>query len=917
MRKIVFILLLLPMWLTAQVVTTNPAFVTEQAGTIEVIFDATLGSAGMKGATDCYAHAGLITNKSTGDTDWMYAPEWLDNSAKYKMTAAGTNKWKLTISPTIREFYGVTDPTEKVKKLAFVFRTSTGDKEGKGDNNTDIFVNVYEPGLNISFTAPTDNSIVSANAPVSIKVSTSQPATIKLYVNSTANAPVKTVDNASELSHTQSFTTGNYYLISEAVKGSDVVRDTAYICAKGEPIAQNRPAGLKNGITYNADGSVTFCLFAPKKEFVYLLADFNDFRPDNAYMMKRELVGTALRKEYYHWITVSGLDPNKEYAFQYYVEGKIRVGDPYCEKILDPSNDKWINQKYEIYPNLRQYPSGKATDILSVFQINKPKYNWQVTDFKAPASDNLVIYELLIRDFTEEGSIKAVTAKLDYLKGLGINAIELMPIMEFDGNNSWGYNPNYYFAPDKAYGTEEAYKQFIDECHKRGIAVILDVVLNHSWGLSPMCKMWWDVTNNRPATDNPYYNIEAPHPYSVGNDFNHSKAFVTDFFKEVLTYWIKEYKIDGYRFDLSKGLTQTQSNESTAGNKDDSRINIISGYNDAIKAANPNAYTILEHFCNGDEEQALANKGMFCWRKMIDPYQETLMGWGGSKSDITGAYTGQWVSYMESHDEERTCVKAMLYGDTGIKTDLTTRMKQAGDCAAFFVTIPGPKMLWQFQELGYDISIDEGGRTDPKPVLWEYYDNAARKGLYTTYSKLGALRNAYPALFNMKTSYSAKISGNDWDNGRFITLSSGNQKIVIAGNFTSNNKSLSVPLTSGTWYDYMADDKQGTSASGAMSVSIPANSFKLYTNFIADVAGLEQTATENVNIGVYPNPASSTLHVSTLDQINSIELYTLSGLLVKQVNGQSSIAVDDLNDGCYMARILTNGNAHTVKFIKQ
>ena len=103
-------------------------------------------------------------------------------------------------------------------------------------------------------------------------------------------------------------------------------------------------------------------------------------------------------------------------------------------------------------------PNEYTTGIVSVFQTKPASYNWQVSDFKIDNPDNMVIYELLFRDFTQVGSelatgtIKEATKHLDYIKSLGVNAIELMPIQEFDGNNSWGYNPCYYFAMDKEIG---------------------------------------------------------------------------------------------------------------------------------------------------------------------------------------------------------------------------------------------------------------------------------------------------------------------------------------------------------------------------------------------------------------------------------------------------------------------------------
>src|SRR5690554_7605996 len=107
-----------------------------------------------------------------------------------------------------------------------------------------------------------------------------------------------------------------------------------------------------------------------------------------------------------------------------------------------------------------------------------------------PEVDKLVVYELLIRYFTNNGDIKTVTDTLDYLQRLGVNAIELMPFNEFEGNDSWGYNPSFYFAADKAYGTLNDYKEFVDECHARGIAVLMDMVLNHSYGQSAFAQMY-------------------------------------------------------------------------------------------------------------------------------------------------------------------------------------------------------------------------------------------------------------------------------------------------------------------------------------------------------------------------------------------------------------------------------------------
>ena len=218
------------------------------------------------------------------------------------------------------------------------------------------------------------------------------------------------------------------------------------------------------------------------------------------------------------------------------------------------------------YPDLKPYPGDKTTGVVSVFQTNSEEYQWQVPDFTPIALNNtqsdLLIYEMHVRDFVDSHSINEAKEKLDYLKELGVNAVQLMPVAEFDGNDSWGFSPNFFFATDKAYGTKQAYKEFIDAAHQRGIAVILDIVPNHAFGLNPMVQMYFDPNAGgygQPSGDNPWLNGQSPHPYSVGYDFNHESPYTRQFFKDVFGYWLTEFKVDGFRVDLSKGLTQNYS----------------------------------------------------------------------------------------------------------------------------------------------------------------------------------------------------------------------------------------------------------------------------------------------------------------------------------------------------------------------
>lgn len=600
------------------------------------------------------------------------------------------------------------------------------------------------------------------------------------------------------------------------------------------------PAGVVEGINIINNSTVTLVLYdkdtnGHRKDFAHVVGDFNNWTLSNdekSQLFRDEAAGCW-------WISLTGLDATKEYAFQYYIGTKnaetIRLADPYSRKILDPQNDPSISAI--TYPDNKTYPTG-AVGIVSVFKIEEETFNF--TPFTTPDKDNLVIYEMLFRDFSTSSDINGAMEKLDYLQSLGVNAIELMPVQEFDANDSWGYNPAFFFALDKAYGTDKMYKQFIDECHKRGMAVIFDVVYNHATGANPFAKLWWNSSANTTSTNNPYFNVKAPHPYSVFHDFNHESPLVKKFVKRNLKFLLEEYHIDGFRFDLTKGFTQKPSNESNAGNYDATRIAILKEYNNLIKSVKPDALVILEHFCDDNEETELANEGMMVWRNMNWAYCQSAMGYA-HESSFNGAYyhtstrpANSLVSYMESHDEERAAYKQIRWGVGILQTELAARIKQLSTNAAFFFTVPGPKMLWQFGEMGYDISIEHNGRTGRKPVHWEFLDNVYRKQLHDNYAKLIGLRFAHPELFTATATLDWKIDETDWNGGRFLTLSSfGNSKrIVVVGNFTNNaiNAQTTFPDT-GVWYNYLNPSETLNVSFTTMEINVPANDFKIFSSF--------------------------------------------------------------------------------------
>ena len=396
----------------------------------------------------------------------------------------------------------------------------------------------------------------------------------------------------------------------------------------------------------------------------------------------------------------------------------------------------------------------------------------------------------------------------------------------------------FLFRSGQGYGTDRMYKAFIDKCHEAGMAVLFDVVYNHASGSHPFARLYWDTKNNRTAADNPWFNVKEPHPYGVFHDFNHESPLVRAFVKRNLKFLLEEYHIDGFRFDMTKGFTQNSSTEATAGKYDASRIAILKDYNGAIREVNPQAVVILEHFCDEKEESELAEEGMQLWRNLNNAYCQSAMGYQ-SDSDFTPLVTfgttmpyGGWVGFMESHDEERTAFKQIAYSGEPLKSDLNARMKQLATNASFFFTAPGPKMVWQFGEMGYDVSIEEGGRTGKKPLHWEYLDNGARTELCDTYAKLLKLRREHAELFDPGATFSWLVKTANWTGGRFLTLEAANgKKLVVVGNFTAKPiEAITTFPATGVWTEYLNGTKLHVT-SMQTGLTIPAHGCRVYTNF--------------------------------------------------------------------------------------
>ena len=891
-------------------ITTEPVFpVASQKVTI--IFDSSKESRLGKFTGDLYAHTGV---KIEGSNEWQHViGAWGNNSVQPKLTHLGDGIYQLEITPNINTFYNV-PATEKVKQLAFVFRSGDTSKQ-----TNDLFVNVYEEGLIVSISSPAENTVLKKNEPISVSATASAEGTLSLYLNETLLAET----TGKEITSSQSFTTSGYqWLKAKITSGTQTARDSVQVYLKEDVPVSTKPSAYKKGINYTGNSSAALVLWAPEKEFVYAIGDFNDWKLSESYQMKKD--GD------FFWLEIDGLTSGQAYLFQYFIEGKLKIADPYTDQIADPWNDQDIESS--VYPSLPAYTSGKTEGIASVLQPGQEQYQWEVADFQAPAKNKMVIYELLIRDFDEPHSYQSVIDRLDYLEDLNINVLELMPVNEFEGNSSWGYNPSFYFAPDKYYGHKNDLKKLVDECHKRGIAVVIDMVLNHSYGQSPLVRMYWDEANNRPAANSPWYNPQSnfQNPDAQwGYDFNHESQFTRELVDSINSFWMSEYKVDGFRFDFTKGFSNTTYGPSDWGSAyDAARIANLKRMAGEIWKRNEDALVIFEHLADNSEEKELADYGIMLWGNINHNYGEAAMGYvQNTNSDLSwGVYRQRnWtdpnlVTYMESHDEERLTYKLLQYGNssgsynTKTLATATNRMELNN---VFFIPLPGPKMIWQFGERGYDVSIDDfGGRLSEKPPRWEYLEDENRTDLFEVTAKLNYLKQTYEEFQTADFSYS--LTGET----KSYQLRSGENYVVAVGNFGVVQRSLTISFPkTGTWHDYFSKGTLNVSAT-QMNLTLAPGEYRLLST---RQFGHPQVVTENNDlpwdekISVFPNPATNYVFIRSASKLLQANLYSVHGNLIKstQLNATSSVLpLNDLTHGVYILKLKTQNSSKTVKIIK-
>jgi 1,4-alpha-glucan branching enzyme len=822
---------------------------------------------------------------------------------------------------------------------------------------TDYIANFWDGNFKVQLTSPQQQPLFVATLDmIHIEAQTPVASVFQLYINGNlvnSQSGVTLYSYDHQVTETSGGST--VQLVAQAGPSSDET-SFQYLISANSPV-QARPPGIRPGINYKPDNTrVTLCLWAPGKSSVYAFGDFSDWQVLPQNLMYRD-------GEYF-WIELNGLVSNQEYAFQYLVNEQLKLADPFADKILDPL-DQYIPATS--YPGLKTYPSKALNpqdyfNRLSVFQTGQSPFTWQVTNFQKPAKENLVIYEVLLRDYfsNQHRTYQSLIDTLSYLKRLGVNAIELMPIMEFNGNEGWGYNPTFMFAPDKYYGPKEKLKELVDACHANGIAVILDIAMNHHDIPNPMVMLDFDFSTFRPTANNKWFFTQARHPFNVFYDMNHGSTYTQQYLDSVNYYWLHEYKIDGFRFDLSKGFTTTNycttSNCDTGGEVaawsgyDAGRIALLKRMADKIWSHSPDAYIVLEHLGSNTEEKELAEyrfsegKGMLLWGNLNHAYSQNSMGYG-SDSDISGVYykNRSWdaphlVGYMESHDEERMMYRNLTNGNSASGysvRNLNTALNRIKAASLLFYTVPGPKMLWQFGELGYDYSINQcaGGsvnsdcRLDPKPVVWEYTLQQSRQSLFNHVADLIRLKKEYDVFQSgslLMTPGNSLVKQLIFRNEPYNPNPSipDDMNAVIVANFdvVPVTVNVSFPHT-GVWFDYYSYGSPVTVSSTLTSFTLAPGQFRLFTDVEIEngiITGITPKEEARLQVHAFPNPFTNRLTITADEAIEQVYLLTPSGQQLPLTRlSYTEWAANGVKPGMYILRILSRRKVHYIKLVKE
>ena len=655
---------------------------------------------------------------------------------------------------------------------------------------------------------------------------------------------------------------------------------TVYDQPEIEIVEASLPADVKMGPNW-LNGNMILAVYAPSQPVMQVIVT--------------SLGETGLASD----AIVMNLDPDQTDVW--WTELDLSFGQYEYEYLL-------INGSRLPDPFTRRLSNGKTRVEIGAGGVSTADdYNWQSNDFIRPSLDTLIIYELHVDDFAAQGSGQGtfddVIIRLDHLRESGINAIELMPITEFPGGRSWGYNPEIMSSVEGTYGTPENFKQLVDEAHSRNMAVILDLVWNHATSSTPL----WKIQPNNVL--NPYFkNSNDLNPNETEGtwgmlDFDHFNEKTIEYINEVHRIWLEEYRVDGFRFDATRyvgwDLNQPQFG--------------LLAWADAIDELDSNVYQIAEHLPS-DPWLVNNTKLTSSWHdsfhdRLIDhifssigtmtAMQQIIGLYEYSNSGTPYADLTQAVKYMVSHDEQ-SLIQEMVEFD-GVS------LSQAREIDKFYAsllfTAQGIPMIWQGQEFGFQSGwLDNNGngnwdeeKLGYRPVDWSLLNTEEGQSHLDHYSRLARFRKMNPA-FSKGEFYDLWRYSNE----RVIVYgykdeSEGNSddQVVVIANFSSSDQTVyDVPfLSGGNWYNVTEPGNNLYTADGNYGeCSVPSYSAVIYSKNQYEL-GMETPSfipEKFQTLSAYPNPfnPSITIQIELKNPIQTnmnveVNIYDINGRFIQ------------------------------------
>lgn len=533
------------------------------------------------------------------------------------------------------------------------------------------------------------------------------------------------------------------------------------------------PEGTVLGATDRGDGTVLFALYAPGKQSVDLVGDFNGWQAG---------ADPLLVTEQGIWWLEKQLDAGC-HNYKFIVDGETEIADPYARRLSQDGTPQVL--------------------------VGGQPYEWGDSGWNRVPFSDLVIYELHVGDFNAPYSFGSVIEKLPYLRDLGINAIELLPVFGFGGKPGWGYDPLFFFAPEQNYGTPEDFKALVDQAHQHGIAIILDVVFAHTSHDHAFNKLY-------SYEQSPWYgdnDMSQPNQFGFPK-LDHQRPATKDFVRDVQNYWINEYHIDGLRYDYTLGIGYNMQDG-------------VSYLTYAAREAMPNMYLIAEESPEKPEMVA-ATQLDAAWHVRFTYMAKALMregqyhDWDWNNCDqwltvLDAAQQGygspaEMVNYIESHDETRAIWEVLTVEG---QSEEGARYKSALG-ATLLMTAPGVPMLLHGQEWGEQTEKHSGHN----PLHWEALDSDAGLGLKSHYQTLIGVRRAHPALRGAHIAIDRCDA--DTKTLAFHRLDDSGDQVVVALNLCPAEQQIEVFFPSaGRWRDTISGEE--LEAEGACALPFGAS----------------------------------------------------------------------------------------------